>query len=490
MYAPVRSPVLWLSAMLCISSMAHAGSLERVGTGSTVIDADGASRGSVMSADGRYVVFHSEATTLDARDPDVTADVYVRDRLTGTTILLSINNDGDKGNFDSFWPAISGNGRFVVFSSFASNLVPGDTNNTSDVFLADRDADSNGVFDEAGGVLLQRVSRAGDGSQANAFSAEATISADGRYVAFASDADNLAPDDTNLVSDIFLYEVATGAVERASVGGNGAQANDMSYEPFLSSDGRYATFLSSADNIAPGDNNGVYWRGADIFVRDRIARSTVLISISTSGAGGNGRSEQGAMSSDGRYVVFVSRADNLAPDDINGAADIFLHDRDTDGNGVFDEAGRSSTELISTAFDGRRALDDSEWPSISDDGRYVAFQSRATNLATASQDGSPAWRIFVRDRVARSTTLVGTAGATRTGNDDSIWPSINSNGRYVAFSADAVESSGDGADRMTGIFIHDLVGGNAPPVTGGGLRSAPAADLAVTAGTDPGIDEI
>ncbi len=478
MYAPVRSSVLWLFAMLCISSMAHAGSLERVSTGSTVIDADGASRGSVMSADGRYVVFHSEATTLDARDPDVTADVYVRDRLTGTTILLSINNDGDKGNFDSFWPAISGNGRFVVFSSFASNLVPGDTNNTSDVFLVDRDADSNGVFDEAGGVLLQRVSRAGDGSQANAFSAEATISADGRYVAFASDADNLAPDDTNLVSDIFLYEVATGAVERASVGGNGAQANDMSYEPFLSSDGRYATFLSSADNIASGDNNGVYWRGADIFVRDRIARSTVLISISTSGAGGNGRSEQAAMSSDGRYVVFVSGSDNLVPNDINGAADIFLHDRDIDGNGVFDEAGRSSTERISIG------LDDSEWPSISDDGRYVAFQSRAT----ASRDSSPVWNVFVRDRSARLTTPVRVVGDASTDMEDSIWPSINGNGRYVAFSADTAKSSGGEADDMIGIFIYDLAGGDPVHLTGGGVRSADAADLAATVGPGSFVD--
>lgn len=451
-------------ALLCLSLVVHAGPLERVGPGSAVIDADGASRGAVMSADGRYLVFHSDSADLDPRDPDVSTDVYVRDRSTGSTTLLSIGNDGAKGNFDSFWPAISRNGRFVVFSSFASNLVPGDTNNTADVYLVDRDANRNGMFDEAGAVLIRRVSRASDGTEANAFSAEATISADGRYVVFASEADNLVPGDTNQVADIFVHDIASGITERVSVSGPGAQANDMSSEPALSADGRYIAFSSSADNLAPGDANGRHWRGADIYVRDRLARTTALVSLAAAGVGGNGRSEQPAISADGRYIAFMSRADNLTGRDSNGAAHVFVHDRDADANGIFDEPARTSIELVSIAFDGGPARADSAWPSISADGRYIAFQSRAPILIDAMAHGAPVWRVFVRDRVAATTTPASGTG------DDGIWPSISADGRQVAFWSDPPLRAAPAAGRVTDVMVYRRA---APDAAADGVAAAP-----------------
>ena len=309
---------------------------------------------------------------------------------TQVTSRISVNSAGAQANGDSGGGAISADGRYVAFSSYASNLVPGDTNAMPDIFVHDRDADNNGVFDELGPgkTSTERVSIDSTGAQANGGSWGETISADGRYVAFISDATNLVPGDTNGATDIFVRDRQTNTTERVSVDSAGAQANDFSGQPSISADGRYVAFWSYATNLVPGvpgDTNGAY----DVFVRDRLAGATERVSIDSTGMQSDGYSYQPSISADGRYVAFLSDATNLVPGDTNGMPDIFVHDRDADNNGVFDELGpgKTSTERVSIDSTGTQADGYSFWLSISADGRYVAFRSAATNLVPGDTNG-------------------------------------------------------------------------------------------------------
>ena len=220
-----------------------------------------------LSADGRYVVFRSYASTLVPDDSNGQADVFVRDRSTDTTKRVSVANDGSQGNGASHTAplrAVSADGRSVVFMSNASNLVAGDTNNGFDVFVRDLVAGTT-----------ERVSVASDGTQANGISYSATISADGRYLAFESQASNLVPGDTNNAPDAFVRDRQAGTTERVSVSNTGQQSvGDLSsLRPAISADGRYVAFNSYADNLVPNDPDN----GFDLFVRDRVASTTELI---------------------------------------------------------------------------------------------------------------------------------------------------------------------------------------------------------------------
>lgn len=234
----------------------------------------------------------------------------------GTTERVSVSSNGKQGNSDStggtIGDAMTDDGRYVVFQSEASNLVPGDTNGVSDVFLRDRRTGQT-----------QRVSVSSTGSQGSQDSFGGAISASGRYVVFYSDAIDLVPRDSNGQADVFVRNLKTGTTQRVNVGTDGRQANGPSFGSAISADGRYVVFASTATNLVLGDNNG--WQ--DIFVRDRKSGTTSRVSIRTGGRQANGDSFGGAISADGRFVGFSSDATNLVAHDTNFTADVFVRDR-------------------------------------------------------------------------------------------------------------------------------------------------------------------
>ena len=264
-----------------------------------------------MSADGMHVVFTSPASNLVPGDTNNAVDVFVRDRLAGVTSRASLSTGGGQANSRSYYPAISADGRFISFSSDASNLVPGDNNGVLDVFVRDR---LTGV--------TRRVSISTGGRQGNHSSGDASISADGRFVAFSSGATNLVSGDTNKSDDVFVRDRATGVTGRVSVSTGAGQANNWSYLSAISADGRFVAFQSDASNLVPEDSNSE----ADVFVRDRLAGITRRVSISSSGAQANSYSCCATISADGTHVAFSSFASNLVPGDTNNAFDVFVRD--------------------------------------------------------------------------------------------------------------------------------------------------------------------
>jgi len=324
-----------------------------------------------MSADGRYVAFYSNAVNLVAGNADGTYEVFVRDRQTGTTSLVSVASDGTEGNGSSFHPDISGNARYVAFESSSTNLVAGDTNGFNDVFVHDRQTGTS-----------TRVSVASDGSQAtDGGSSSPVLSADGRFVAFHSNATNLVAGDSNGLQDVFVHDLQTGATTRASVASDGTQADSSSYYPRLSADGRYVAFSSDASNLVAGDTNGTF----DVFVHDRQTGTTTRVSLASDGTQATGGSSSfPVLSADGRYVGFYSSATNLVAGDTNGMNDVFVHDRQT-----------GTTNRVSVAYDGSQATGGgSTFLALSGDGRSVAFESLATNLQAEDTNGRS--DLFVR----------------------------------------------------------------------------------------------
>ena len=270
------------------------------------------SRSPSISSDGRYVAFHSQASNLVAGDSNGHPDVFVRDRLSGTTERVSVDSGLTQGNNYSNVPSVSDDGRFVAFASNASNLVAGDTNGFLDVFVRDRLAGTT-----------ERVSVDSNGGQADHISNLPSISSDGRFVAFHSMASNLVGGDSNGAEDVFVRDRLMGTTERVSVDSGGAQANGTCQAPSISSDGRYVAFRSEASNLVAGDTNGA----TDVFVRDRLMGTTARASVGAGGVQGTGPSYFPSVSDDGRFVAFNSPASNLVSGDTNGVEDIFVRDR-------------------------------------------------------------------------------------------------------------------------------------------------------------------
>jgi archaellum component FlaF (FlaF/FlaG flagellin family) len=231
-----------------------------------------------------------------------------------TTVRVSVDSHGAQGNAASglYGVSVSADGRYVAFESVSDNLVPGDTNGVDDVFVRDRQSGQT-----------ERVSVDSSGVQGNGRSNFPSISADGRYVAFWSLADNLVSGDTNGAYDVFVHDRQSGQTERVSVDSSGAQANNSSFNPSISGDGRYVAFQSYADDLVPGDTNGF----ADVFVHDRQSHWTERVSVDSSGVQGDGHSYLPSISADGRHVAFLSAADDLVPGDTNAGVDSFLRDR-------------------------------------------------------------------------------------------------------------------------------------------------------------------
>jgi len=391
-------------------------------------------------------------------------------------------------NGASWSPAISAGGRFVAFQSLASKLVRGDTNGKFDVFVRDTKAE-----------VTARASVGNGRTQANSYSGSAGISRSGRFVAFGSRASNLVSGDTNKREDVFVRDRATGKTERISVSSEGTQANGENdgLRVGISPDGGFVVFMSEASNLVAGDTNSAW----DVFVRDRVARTTERVSVGSNGAQvGTEGAAGSAISADGRYVAFQSRATTLVADDTNRALDVFVRDRQTattarvsvDGSGVqangdsvgatisadgrfvaFSSAASNlvdgdtndaydafvhdrvtgTTERVSVNSAGKEALDASSDVAISGDGRFVAFSSLASNLVT--HDTNESADVFVRDRVRGSTTRVSVSGTGAQADRDSKDPVINADGRFVAFSSKATTLVRGDANRATDVFVRD-----------------------------------
>ncbi|MEG4338062.1 DUF4347 domain-containing protein, partial [Microcoleus sp. D3_18_C2] len=375
-----------------LASYAHTlGITTRLSLDSAAAEGNSSSLNPRISADGRYVVFESNASNLVTGDTNSRNDIFLRDTLTNITTRLSLDSAAAQGNSDSTNPSISPDGRYVVFRSFASNLVTGDTNNNGDIFL--RDTQTN---------ITTRLSLDSAAAQGNNGSGNPSISADGRYVVFGSNASNLVTGDTNSRNDIFLRDTQTNTTTRLSLDSAAAQGNGDSTNPSISPDGRYVVFQSFASNLVAGDTNFTN----DIFLRDTQTNITTRLSLDSAAAEGNGGSDQPSISPDGRYVVFYSFASNLVTGDTNSRADIFLRDTQTNIT--------TRLSLDSAAAEGNS---NSFNPSISADGRYVVFESDASNLVTGDTNSSR--DIFLRDRsptITRvtSTTLDGLYGIGQT----------------------------------------------------------------------------
>ncbi|TAK01695.1 MAG: hypothetical protein EPO39_14065 [Candidatus Manganitrophaceae bacterium] len=381
-----------------------------------------------MGGDGRYVAFESLASNLVAGDTNGVLDLFVRDRETGLTRRVSVDSSGREGNGISFGSKMSGDGRFVVFESQASNLVPDDTNGFTDIFLHDLQSGTT-----------ERVSIGTGGVQADSASGYAYVNWDGRYVVFYSFADNLVPGDTNGAGDLFIRDRQTGETTRLSVRSDGAEGNEISFCPSISDDGRYVSFISYATNLVPGDTNGA----PDIFVHDRQTGTTTRISVDSNGVEGNLASIDAKISGNGRFVAFYSEASNLAPGDTNRVGDLFVHDRET-----------RTTTRVSIGSDGTQGNRISYDARISRDGRYVAFDSDATNLADGDTNGKG--DIFVHDR---QTGITRRASADRNGvggNNASHANRISGDGRFIAFDSEASNLVSDDTNEKTDVFIASL----------------------------------
>jgi Tol biopolymer transport system component len=326
------------------------GVTSRVSQSTAGAPGDSSSYGQSLSPDGRYVSFTSDATNLVPGDTNGAYDGFLHDRRTGVTRRVTLTSTGAQGDARSYAPVISADARFVAFASDAANLVAGDTNGVADIFLRDRQAGTT--------VLVS-------GANSDAPSDAPAISADGRYVAFTSEA-ALVAGDTNGIADVFVRDLRTGSLRRANVSTTGAQANALTGSPTISADGRHVAFTSEAA-LVPGDTNGV----GDVFVRDLRAGTTVRVTPAADG------SSYGPMiSADGRHVVFSSDAANLVAGDTNGVADVYRRDL---------RAG--TTVRVSLAVDGGQGDEGSYGGAVSHDGRFVAFASAATNLVAGDTNG-------------------------------------------------------------------------------------------------------
>jgi Tol biopolymer transport system component len=446
--------------------------IDRVNVDSAGVQASGGISGNPsISARGRFIAFHSNASNLVPGDTNGLRDVFVRDTCmqtvgcTPSTIRVSVDSAGAQAmGGDSAIASISADGRFVAFYSDSTNLVADDTNGIRDIFVRDTCIGSAVCTPST-----IRVSVDDAGAQAIGVigSGRPSISANGRFVAFESDASNLVAGDTNAVFDVFVRDTCAGATGctpstmRVSVDSAGAQANGDSGSPSVSFDGRFVAFESDAANLVTGDTNGL----RDIFVRDTCTGatgctpSTIRLSVNTTGTQAtDGDSRNGSISADGRFVAFESDASNLVANDTNFAVDVFV--RDTCAGAAACVPSTVRVSVSSTGAEGT-GLNGSGVPSISADGRFVAFMSDANNLVNDDRnlDIFKSFDVFVRD------TCVGASSCTATtvrasvnslgieGNEVSMFPSLSADGRFVTLESQASNLVAGDTNNLIDLFL-------------------------------------
>jgi Tol biopolymer transport system component len=354
-----------------------------------------------LSADGRFVAFHSAAPNLPGPN-DGDDLVYVHDRKTGRTRLVSVNSSGQPANGSCVDPSISANGRYVAFTGYASNLPrQGQPTSFELVYVHDRKTDTTKL-----------VSKNSQGNAANLYAFVGSISGNGRFVAFRSSASNL-PGQT-MGYHTYVHDRVTRKTRLVSVNNRGdpAEGGAETNGPSLSNNGRFVVFSSSSDNL-PGSNGFTH-----VYRHDRETRRTRLMSVTSQGDVADQGATDPGISGNGRFVTFESHSDNLGGDP--GYANVFVHDAQT---------GR--TRLVNRTSSGEPATGgSSEHAHPSGSGRYIVFASSADNLPGSSVGGQ---HIYVRDRMTGTTKLVSRSNGGGASNGDHYGPSISLDGRFAGF---------------------------------------------------------
>jgi Tol biopolymer transport system component len=494
-----HASTLAASVLLAAASAAQV-AIEPVNLTDAGNQANGSVGRGLMTPDGRYVVFTSTSTNLVPGFSLGKYDVYVRDRLLGTTKFVSLTSAGGPSYQWCFHGGISDDGRYVVFESSGNDIVPGDDNLADDVFVRDLVAGTT-----------TRVSVGSAGVQGNGPSsvavAEPCISGDGRFVAFYSLASNLASNDTNYYHDVFVHDRSNATTQCVSIGVNGNSGNEHSYLRAISGDGNAVAFFSYATNLLPGVGDGY----GQIYVRDLALGATDVVSVASTGELANLQPQGSRLSHDGRKLVFWSNATNLVDGDSNAVSDVFLRDLDlkttervslglsgqeldgpsrfasisrderfvvfeafADNHGLPDTGGFSDVlrldletgivERASLAYDGGEPDADSSCPELSGDGQLVLFFSAATNLL-AAPDGNPSSELFVRGALCSTPEVYCTPKVNSQGCTPTIYATgvPDSDASYGGFRVHAK----DVLNQQSGLLIWSYSPGNA--TFGGGV---------------------
>jgi WD40-like Beta Propeller Repeat len=371
-----------------------------------------------VSQSALLVAFASRAINLVIGDTNDARDIFVRHRNNGSITRVTVSSSGVEANADSELPSIDSTGAYVVYGSFASNLVPGDTNSVRDVFLHHTPS-----------ATTTRISRSSGGVQGNGTSSDPAISGNGRYIAFTSTATNLVSGDTNNANDIFVGDRLTGAVSRVSVRTDGGQGNDGSFHPAISFDGRYVAFSSRATNLVSSDTNGAQ----DVFVYDRQSATITRVSVRSNGGQADGDSVDPSFARRGNaYVVgFNSTATNLVGNDTNGVGDVYVY---TSQPRLTVRASVSGTGDQGNGSSSRATVSDA---SITTGSQYVAFTSQANNLVPGDTNNESD---IIRFDLATGQTCrfsVATGGDQgTTGPNGASQPAIDRAGHRITYTAD------------------------------------------------------
>lgn len=420
--------------------------ITRESVSSTGAPAVGMVQSGSLSANGRYVVFTSMATNLVAGVTGM--HVYRHDRTTGATVLVTVAKSGSPSAVGGFAPSVSANGRFVAFASTGNDFVDGDTNGLTDIFLRDMTTGTTAMVSAS-----QTGAPANLGVSPNSASGKRDISDDGRYVAFTSSATNLVATPNNGKQQVYVKDMATGVVTRASVDAAGAAGNDNSNSAALSGNGHVVAFVSLAANFSPLAVSHI----GQVFVRDLELGTTTLESLTTTGTVvANKNSLAPALSFDGRQVVFETTA-QLDPRDMDGAQggntgwDVYLRDRAV-GATVF-------ASYTTNTFAGT----DSRAPSISADGRWVGFHSSDDKFVGNDLNGTA--DVFLYDRVTRTYSLVSQNDAGQQASAGSVGASVSSDGRLALFGSAATNLVPTPSSTGMQLYVRDTRTNEAPVVT-------------------------
>lgn len=409
---------------------------DRVSVNALGVEANFTALSPSISGDGRYVAFHSNATNLVSGGTNGVYHVYRKDLVTGIVDLVSVDDAGVQGNGDSLVPSISADGNLVAFQSSADNLVAGDTNGVSDIFVRDLTL-----------LTTIRVSVQTGGAESTSYfltigNTDPVLSADGAFVAFRSDSTDLSAVPVLFTVNIYRHDVLSVATDLVSVNAAGAEPDGNSESPSISSDGRFVAFSStSSDLLLAGPTGGLF---AQVFVRDMTLGSTELCSVSTGGVEGDQNSLSSSISADGTRVAFHSTSTNLAPDPGLTQNDVFLRDRTA-----------STTTLVSRSSGGVPGVGGCFNAALSSDGRYVVYAAGAANLVPSDTNGVP--DIFWHDTLTGTTlrVSVGTYGAQANDQSGSTSrPVISADGRFTAFESRAYNLVAADGNTVQDVFVH------------------------------------
>lgn len=401
---------------------------QRLSIGIEESNGDSFATPTAVSANGRWTVFTSDAFNLVANDLNTTFDVFLKDNWLGEIRRLSVNADGIEGNASSSMASISADGRYIAFSSHASNLAPTDPDKNADIFLVDRLTNT-----------LSHVTQTIDGTPSNGDDFNPVLSADGRYLAFQSSSSNLITGDNNTAVDIFSYDRTTQTIQRISVGNGGEEANGNSTYPSISADGQQISFASLANNLVANDANNA----SDIFLHNRQTQQTQLISQAINGLPANQGSFRPAISGNGQLVVFESLADDLVTADANGMMDIFLRD-----------VNQTQTQRLTFNANGEESNRPAFFPNISANGQVVTFESNASNLLPNKTNGG--LNIFHLHRRGQQLQQANLATDDQLGNfaPFAVGTALSQDGCSTVFSSPATNLVAGDNNNHFDIFIH------------------------------------